>query len=132
MKNLMELALEATKANVVKSSTRESVNDALVRVLYDGKEKLDRISLIARLSLDRLIDQHGQDTVESWSKDEFEKNMAGVNKTVKNGIDTSVSHSKNNSSFHFNEKYNHLKLEEKNGLWQITKRRQEELLNDKK
>lgn len=132
MKNLMELALEATKANVVKSSTKESVNDALVRVLYDGKEKLSRIELIARLSLDRLKQEHGEEKLEKLSLDEFKEMMAGVNKTVKNGLDTAVSHSKNNSSFHFNEKYNHLKLEEKNGLWQITKRRQEELLNEKK
>lgn len=132
MKNLMELALEATKANVVKSSTKESVNDALVRVLYEGGEKLSRIELIARLSLDRLKAEHGEDTLEKLDIEEFKKLMAGVNKTVKNGIDTSVSHSKNNSSFHFNEKYDHLKLEEKNGLFQITERKQEELLKNKK
>lgn len=111
MKNLMEMALEATKDNVVKSTKKESVNESLLRILYNDKKKLTRTELIAHISLDRLISEHGEAEVSKWDRAKFNEMMKGVNKTVKNGLDTSISHSSNNSSFHYNEKYKHLSLQ---------------------
>ena len=110
MLNLQELALKATKSNVVKLTKKENVNDSIVRILYDGGEKLTRIELISRISLDRLISEHSKEKLQKLTEVEFKKLIQPVSKTVKNGVDTSVSDSQNNSSFSYNPKYSHLKL----------------------
>lgn len=118
MKNLMEMALAATQENVVKRSNKESVNESLYRILYEGKEKLTRTQLIARISLDRLINELGEEEVQKIAtkdKEQFNELMKKTNKTVKNGLDTSWSHSNNNSSFHNNPKYKNLSFEEIEG-----------------
>lgn len=125
MNNLMELAMAVTAENVARKAKKESVNEALVRILYDGKQKLDRQTLIARISLDRLVAEMGEAEATKLATDdvaEFKARIKANNKTVKNGLDTSWSHSNNNSSFHYNEKYKHLELAEVNGKLQITKR----------
>ena len=110
MLNLQELALSATQKNVVKSTKKENVNDAIVRILFDGKKSLTRTKLIAAISLDRLIVEHTEEKLSAMKKAEFEALIKVTNKTVKNGVDTSVSDSQNNSSFSYNAKYAHLKL----------------------
>ena len=110
MKNLMELALSATEANVVKSTKKENVNDAIVRILFDGQKSLTRVQLISAISLDRLIAEHTEAGLQKMTEKEFKALIAVTNKTVKNGVDTSVSDSNNNSSFSYNPKYSHLKL----------------------
>ena len=122
MKNLMEMALKATEANVVKRATKENVNDAIFRTLFKEDKKLGRVELIAAISLSRLADEHGMDTLEKMKEVEFKKLIADVNKTVKNGVDTSVSHSNNNSSFHFNSKYDAYLLREVSGKFEIIKK----------
>lgn len=123
MKNLMEMALTATKNNVVKSTKKENVNDSLVRILLDDGKKLSRTHLIAHISLDRLISEHGEKHMESIDQNEFDTLMKATNKTVKNGLDTAISKSNNNSSFHYNEKYKGMLLAEVKGLWTITLRK---------
>ena len=110
MLNLQELALSATQKNVVKSTKKENVNDAIVRILFDGQKSLTRVQLIATISLDRLIVEHSKEKLSAMKKAEFEALIEITNKTVKNGVDTSVSDSNNNSSFSYNAKYAHLKL----------------------
>lgn len=129
MKDLLSMALEATKENVVKSTRKESVNESLLRILHKDGRKLTRLELIAQISLDRLYAEYGEDEIKKIAQEDpekFKKLMKGVNKTVKNGLDTSVSHSSNNSSFHYNDKYNHLELEEVNGKFQITPKKKVE------
>ena len=110
MLNLQELALSATQKNVVKSTKKENVNDAIVRILFDGQKSLTRVQLISAISLDRLIVEHSEEKLSAMKKAEFEALIEITNKTVKNGVDTSVSDSNNNSSFSYNAKYAHLKL----------------------
>lgn len=126
MKDLMSMAMEATKDNVVKSTRKESVNESLKRILHDGKEKLTRLELIARISLDRLKAEHGEEHIQEMAEktpEKFNEAMKDVNKTVKNGLDTSISHSNNNSSFHYNDKYKDLILREVNGKYEIVDRK---------
>jgi len=110
MLNLQELALKATESNVVKSTKKENVNDSIVRILYDGKKSLTRVQLISEISLDRLIVEHSEKGLQKMTENEFKALIKVTNKTVKNGVDTSVSDSQNNSSFSYNPKYSHLKL----------------------
>lgn len=126
MLNLSELSLEMTKKNVVKSTKKECVNDSLVRILFKDKKKLTRIELINQISLDRLIEEHTEEKLIKMTQEnmsEFEKLMKSTNKTVKNGLDTSISNSNNNSSFSYNEKYSDMKLECISGKYQITLRK---------
>lgn len=123
MLNLQELSLEMTKKNVVKSTKKESVNESLVRILFKDKKKLSRVELISQISLDRLIDEHTEEVLTKLvekDRKKFDELMSSTNKTVKNGVDTSVSDSKNNSSFSYNEKYKDMKLECISGKYQIT------------
>ena len=123
MKNLMEMALKATEANVVKRATKENVNDAIFRILFEDGKKLTRVQLIAAISLSRVLDENGGEAeVQKWSEKKFDDAMKDVNKTVKNGVDTSVSHSNNNSSFHYNEKYEAYTLQEVGGKFEVIKK----------
>jgi len=122
MLNLRELSLKTTKENVVKSSKKESVNESLKRILFDGGEKLTRIELISRISLDRLISEHSEEKLQKLTEVEFKKLIQPVSKTVKNGVDTSVSNSNNNSSFSYNDKYSNLEMKVVSGKFQITKK----------
>ena len=122
MKNLMEMALKATEANVVKRATKENVNEAIFRILFKEGDKLTRVQLIAAVSLSRLIDEHGEEKLQKMTKTGFDALVEPVNKTVKNGIDTSVSHSKNNSSFHFNPIYKNYTLREVAGKFEVIKK----------
>lgn len=133
MSDLLSMAMDATKENVVKSTRKENINEALMRRLYHSGEKWTRLELINALTIDRLVNELGEEETGRLLKDlkagkkteevkEFRKKFNKTNMTVKNGIDTSVSYSRNNSSFQYNPKYAEYKLEEVNGKWQITKR----------
>jgi len=103
-----------------------------MRRLYKKGQRFTRLEMINALTVDRLSQEMSKEQIEkglaSYEKDgklndsekEFQKEFNKTNMTVKNGIDTSVSHSQNNSSFHYNEKYSDYKLEEVAGKWQIT------------
>ena len=56
------------------------------------------------------------------TKAQFEEAIAPVNKTVKNGVDTSVSNSQNNSSFSYNAKYAAYSLHGVAGIFGIIKK----------
>ena len=121
MKDLHAMALIATRS-LVSTTKSESINEALVRLLQKDGLKLDRVELRARISLDRLIATHTEAELQKLDKEKFLELLEGVSTTVKNGLDTSLSNSQNNSSFGFNPKYKNLNLELVTGKYQITKK----------
>lgn len=126
MENLLNLAIDATKKNVVKRTRPENINDAMLRILYEeDKGPMERTHLIARISLDRMIAEHGEAEVERLAAEErpkFDDMMEDYNKTVKNGVDTGVSNSNNNSAFSYNQKYKEYELIKEGSTLDIVKR----------
>lgn len=102
MKNLNKLALELTKENLVKSRTsRKSINSYLVDLLgKNPKNKLTRIELTNEITVLRL--QETEEVTEENFKNptpEFIERFKKMNKTVKNGLDTSIAKGKSPSCF---------------------------------
>ncbi len=94
-----ELALNLTKANIQKTrSSKKSINDYLVEILGDGKTSMTRIELTNAITLKRL-EENEEVTEESFKDEEFLGRFAKMNKTVKNGLDTSISKGKSSSCF---------------------------------
>lgn len=100
MKNLNKLALELTKENLVKSRTsRKSINSYLVDILgSDSKKKLTRIELTNEITMLRL-QENEEVTEKSFQDSEFIERFKKMNKTVKNGLDTSIAKGKSSSCF---------------------------------
>jgi len=122
MKNsnkLLSLALEATKSNVVKTTSRVSMNDRILKHLLETP--MTRIELVNIITLERLEESGHEITENSFKNEEFLKEFAKMNKTVKNGVDTSLSNSNNNSSFSYNKKYEDYELNEENKVYSISK-----------
>ena len=132
MNNLKKLALEATiRLSGVRKA--KNINQRLLEVLKAGI-KLDRDELKVEIAIARILE-------EVKFKDELLKEaqieklfiakdkdfLAFFNKTaktVKNGLDTSISHSNNNSSFHYNALYKHLELkQDASGKFSIVNRK---------
>lgn len=104
MENLLKKSMELTIENIVKKSNRKSINNYLVDVLKDGQKKT-RIELVNEITLLRL--QETEEVNEkSFDDKKFLERFTKMNKTVKNGVDTSISNSKNNSSFNYNKDFN--------------------------
>ena len=98
--NLNALALQMTKENLVKTrSSKKSVNDYLVEILgKDDKMSMTRIELTNEITLLRL--QENEEVNEkSFQDSEFIERFKKMNKTVKNGLDTSISKGKSSSCF---------------------------------
>lgn len=132
MKNLSKLALEATKKNLQTSRKVKNVNDRIVEVLGDGKKKLEREELVVEITNLRVTEEKEFDgklptldeaaAMFEANNAEFIEHYIKCHKTVKNGVDTSISHSNNNSSFHYNEKYANMTLQcEDNKYFIVTK-----------
>lgn len=112
MKNLNELLLEITTKNTVKTSQKRNVNEMLIEVLSEGK-KLTRIELINEISILRYKDEFKVELNEKMLSDkEVVANFIKITKTIRNGVDTSISRSNNNSSFHYNPKYSNYELKQ--------------------
>lgn len=123
MRNFSNIIKEVSTKNAKSTSKYLNANDSLVAILYDKKQKLTRNEIINQMLEMRLVVDY--ETEENFVKEvpseaERTKIVEKMWKTCKNGIDTSISHSQNNSSFSYNDKYSHLKLELKNGKYQIT------------
>ena len=99
-KSIQELALELTNANLVKSrSSRKSINSYLVDILgSDPKVKKTRMELTNEITMLRLEESEVVN-VESFQDAEFIARFTKMNKTVKNGLDTSISSGKSVSCF---------------------------------
>jgi hypothetical protein len=100
MKNLNKLALALTTENLVKSrSSKKSINSYLVDILsVDAKLKKSRIELTNEITLARLQESEIV-TEKSFEDAEFVEKFKKVNKTVKNGLDTSIAKGKSGSCF---------------------------------
>ena len=122
MRNFSNIIKEVSTKNSKSTSKYLNSNDSLVDILYNKKQKLTRNEIINQMLEMRLIvDFESEENFVKQvpSKDEQTKIVEKMWKTCKNGIDTSISNSQNNSSFSYNDKYSHLKLELKNGKYQI-------------
>tara|TARA_Y100000310_G_C20187110_1_gene580805 strand:- start:12 stop:413 length:402 start_codon:yes stop_codon:yes gene_type:complete len=102
--SLNELALQLTKSNIQKTrSSKKSINDYLVEILGDGKKSYTRIELTNLITVERLKDSGiTDDQLHNGllKKDvEIIEKFTKMNKTVKNGLDTSISKGKSSSCF---------------------------------
>lgn len=123
MKTLAERLLEITVQNTVKKSVKTSINDLILKVLTEKNEKLDRSELVSRIAKLRYEDEFKKELKESDLDDpKILEDLLKIIKTVKNGVDTSISKSNNNSSFHYNENFKNYELCEMNNKYFIEKR----------
>tara|TARA_R110000851_G_scaffold251104_1_gene403567 strand:+ start:241 stop:618 length:378 start_codon:yes stop_codon:yes gene_type:complete len=95
---LLQLAQELTIANLVKSrSSRKSINSYLIDILVEGESKT-RMELTNEITMLR-IQEKEEVTAKSFEDAEFIARFAKMNKTVKNGLDTSIANGKSTSCF---------------------------------
>lgn len=106
MKNLLAIVQDRTKDLSKKQSKSFNTNDWLIENLVD--KTIERSEVINMIIVDRI--KHQNIDVDKLSKDELDKLIQETYKTSKNGLDTSVSDSNNNSSFSYNKKYEDYKL----------------------
>jgi len=117
MKNLLNLVQSRTQELNKTSKASFNTNDFLLEILLDKKilrEEVINIILTKRLELKGITTEKD---LEEVSQEELTK----LYKTSKNGLDTSVSDSNNNSSFSYNSKYEDYKLDKSQGYLKITK-----------
>jgi hypothetical protein len=95
---LLQLAQELTIANLVKSrSSRKSINSYLIDILVEGESKT-RMELTNEITFLRIKEKE-EVTAKSFDDAEFIERFAKMNKTVKNGLDTSIANGKSTSCF---------------------------------
>jgi hypothetical protein len=95
---LLQLAQELTIANLVKSrSSRKSINSYLTDILTEGVSKT-RMELTNEITFLR-IQEKEEVNAKSFDNEEFIARFAKMNKTVKNGLDTSIANGKSTSCF---------------------------------
>lgn len=98
--------LEITAENTVKRQTVMSINDLLVEVLFKRQARLTRTEIVNEVSILRFENNNSMKiTAEFFENPILIEEFIKITKTVKNGVDTSLSNSNNNSSFSFNENY---------------------------
>ena len=120
MKSLQERLLEITVQNTVKKSVKTSINDLILKVLTEKNEKLDRSELVSRIAKLRYEDEFKKELKESdLDNPKVLEDLLKIIKTVKNVVDTSISKSNNNSSFHYNENFKNYELCEINNKYFI-------------
>lgn len=126
MKNLdlLNKALEVTTNNVTKKkgkSNRITPNDRILKLLFDDKQELTRVEIVNHITYQRMEESMDREIqAEDFENEEFLASWAKLSKTVKNSVDTSISKSNNNASFHYNEKYDgYLLTVSKSGTYTI-------------
>lgn len=123
MKTLAERLLEITVQNTVKKSVKTSINDLILKVLTEKNEKLSRPEIVSRIAKLRYEDEFKKELKDSDLDDpKVLEDLLKIIKTVKNGVDTSISKSNNNSSFHYNENFSKYELLEINNKYFIEKK----------
>lgn len=101
MRNLLEQIKTRTNQLSKDNRSKFNTNDFLLEVLLNKTiERNDVIDLI----IAKRIEVGGFD-IETMKPKEVEELIDKLFKTSKNGLDTSVSDSQNNSSFSYNERY---------------------------
>ena len=120
MKTLQERLLEITVQNTVKKSVKTSINDLILKVLTEKNEKLNRSELVSRIAKLRYEDEFKKELKESdLDNPKVLEDLLKIIKTVQIGVDTSISKSNNNSSFHYNENFKNYELCEMNNKYFI-------------
>ena len=120
MKSLQERLLEITVQNTVKKSVKTSINDLILKVLTEKNEKLSRPEIVSRIAKLRYEDEFKKELKDSdLDNPKVLEDLLKIIKTVKNGVDTSISKSNNNSSFHHNENFSKYELLEANNKYFI-------------
>lgn len=125
MKNLNERLLELTIQNTVKKGSTKSINHLIVEVLKSG-EKLQRTEIVSRIAEIRFNESSEEKLTEKMLENpEVMEKLLKTIKTVKNGVDTSISKSNNNSSFHYNKEFSNWSLVESEGKYSLVENKVE-------
>lgn len=106
MKNLLEVVKGRTQELNKKQSKSFNTNDWLLDNLLD--REVERHEVINEIIVARI--EHGGYKIDDMKEDERGELIDKLFKTSKNGLDTSVSDSNNNSSFSYNPKYDGYEL----------------------
>lgn len=98
MTNLLEIVRNRTQETMKESKVSFSTNETLVEILLDGlKTKKECIDL---LTAKRIEIQVGEKSFTKMKPEAQIELIDKLQKTSKNGFETSVSKSNNNSAFH--------------------------------
>jgi len=125
MANFAETIKKVSTKNAKSKSKYLNANDSLIEILYVNKQELARPEIVDEmLELRLLADFQDEDNFINEVPDEDErfKIVEKMLRTCKNGIDTAISDSQNNSAFSYNEKYSAYKLEFRAGKYAISER----------
>lgn len=101
MKNLFEVVRNRTNEFKNESSQKFNTNDYLLELLLD--KKIKRVDVIDHIITKR-IELSGVD-LKAMDQNDLNEMIDKLYKTSKNGLDTSVSDSNNNSSFSYNDRF---------------------------
>lgn len=117
MKSLLEVIKTRTVELQKSSSSAFNTNDFIVDLLLDNK--MERRDVIDHIIAKR-IELTGKD-IDKMKSEDIDALVGKLYKTSKNGLDTSVSDSQNNSSFSYNQKYADYKLNKVGSTLEIVK-----------
>lgn len=127
MKGLLEVIKKRTEAISTSNRSSFNTNDFLLETLLN--KELDRSDVIDIIIAKR-IEIAGTD-VTKMKSEELDELIVKLYKTSKNGLDTAVSDSQNNSSFSYNTRYDGYKLIKKGSKLSIVSTVSKGLKNDK-
>lgn len=119
MKNLSQLALEATNKNLATKTSKKGVNDILLEILLEKSKT--KIEIISEISLMRLLEEKPNLTEVEFGTEEIQKLWNSINTTVKNGFEQSWAKGQNNASFHYNDKFKNYSLIKTGDKYSIVK-----------
>lgn len=123
--SIEQMALNFTTKNLVKrgnESSKKTNNDYLLELLLDAKP-LTRIEIVSKISLKKMAEKLEREVLAKDFEDEaFNVDFNKMIVTTKNAVDTSISKSNNNSSFHFNPKFAEYEMQETNHKYTIVKK----------
>lgn len=113
--SMLEVVKQRTQDLSKKSTTSFNTNDFLLELLLN--KEMDRRDVIDHIIVKRI--EHNNIDFESLNDKDKDELIQKLFKTSKNGLDTSVSDSNNNSSFSYNSKYDNYKLIKKGSTLKI-------------
>lgn len=125
--SIEQIALNFTTKNLVKrgnESSKKTNNDYLLELLLDSTP-LTRIEIVSKIALKKMAEKLEREVLAKDFEDEnFNVDFNKMIVTTKNAVDTSISKSNNNSSFHFNPKFAEYEMLETNHKYTIVKKEQ--------
>lgn len=124
MKNLLEQVQKRTQENIVKKATKKNICDSMHEILFDGKQELSRVDIIAMITVERLKEIYPNLKDSDTLNDEQIRKVNSINITVKNGLDTAVCNGSTSSSYCSNPKYKNYKLVKTGDKLKIVERKQ--------